>query len=507
VSSNPKACIGVSYAWKEEGGNNPLRAKAVDKFCKALESEGKTKTVVRDVDQLSFGDSLSQFMKNLGAADRLFVFLSDSYLRSPNCMLELHTAWEVAGQDAEVFRQRVKAWVLPGSLRLSNAEDRAIYTEYWEKEERKSSQVIKDLGVNGSGSELEKAKRCKKIAADINGILNFINDTLLPRTLAEFVSWAETELGVTILASDWEEDDRAIQENPPLSAPVSKRFRNPEFLKDQLQDPEFQKEIEGVFGKQFKKLKSLLGDHEAFRTFLREHFADILPENATLDSDKEATCLILLFHLRFLESIAAFYRFVEEEQGDPELIRSLLQNQIPLSMDAEFAKTTKKQKGRCQVKVHPEIQHAVGEMISCWHSKGKGVWKPKEKAEAGDSFAEGLPLNTEMELEAMLCERYGVEIDRVKTKLEDDYDFGHAVYVVIPDDAELANVIAENPPYEKLLVLFATEGATIHREKFAEYQRELADNEGKSEADRNIPELYENSIEIRLQRLHKLLNQ
>ena len=47
------------------------------------------KKVLRDMTALGLGDRFSRFMQRLGSGDRVFVILSDKYLKSPNCMYEL----------------------------------------------------------------------------------------------------------------------------------------------------------------------------------------------------------------------------------------------------------------------------------------------------------------------------------------------------------------------------------------------------------------------------------
>jgi len=117
----------VSYAWKEEReGDN---ARAVESFCQELTAAGVD--VVRDSETLNLGECLSTFMWDVGASNFLCVFLSDSYLRSPNCMYELLVAWQRSRDNANEFRERVKIWVMPGLKDISDLENRAPYLAYW----------------------------------------------------------------------------------------------------------------------------------------------------------------------------------------------------------------------------------------------------------------------------------------------------------------------------------------------------------------------------------------
>ena len=52
----------------------------------------------------------------LAAGDRVFVWLTDAYLRSPYCMVELHELWRRADGDAKRFYDQVRL-VLDVSIR------------------------------------------------------------------------------------------------------------------------------------------------------------------------------------------------------------------------------------------------------------------------------------------------------------------------------------------------------------------------------------------------------
>jgi internalin A len=78
----------VSYAWSDEGED---REAIVDKLCDEAEKRGTP--VLRDKKVLGFGDSIAKFTKDIGRGDRVFIILSDKYLKSPFCMIELFEIW------------------------------------------------------------------------------------------------------------------------------------------------------------------------------------------------------------------------------------------------------------------------------------------------------------------------------------------------------------------------------------------------------------------------------
>jgi internalin A len=101
----------VSYAWGDDRTpEGRARKEIVDQLCDAAEAEGHH--ILRDKDVLSLGDSISAFMRQIGAGDRIFVILSDKYLRSPFCMFELSEIWRTSKQRGKGFLDRVRIYAL-----------------------------------------------------------------------------------------------------------------------------------------------------------------------------------------------------------------------------------------------------------------------------------------------------------------------------------------------------------------------------------------------------------
>ena len=61
-------------------------------------------------------------MQRLAAGDRVFVILSDKYLKSPYCMYELLEVWRNCKMDDEVFRERLRVFRLPDAKMLTPLE-------------------------------------------------------------------------------------------------------------------------------------------------------------------------------------------------------------------------------------------------------------------------------------------------------------------------------------------------------------------------------------------------
>jgi internalin A len=114
----------VSYAWGDESPEGQEREAIVDRLCEAAEQRGLV--ILRDKHVLRLGDSISKFMQRLAGGDRVFVILSDKYLRSAYCMYEFMEIWRKCSAEEEKFLDRIRAYVIPGTKNLFRARSGAI---------------------------------------------------------------------------------------------------------------------------------------------------------------------------------------------------------------------------------------------------------------------------------------------------------------------------------------------------------------------------------------------
>lgn len=182
--------VTVSYSWKEE--KSTAHAGRVEAFCEKLREAGAE--VVRDVDHLKPGECISQFMNSVGASDLLCIFLTDSYLRSPNCMYELLVAWDKSKDRPDELRSRIKVWQM--GVDLYDTAGRLEYTRYWKAERDRLKTLIEDNATDGlAPGELQSFRRIKDFAEKVNEMLLFVADTLAPRDEGEFTEWIIAHLG------------------------------------------------------------------------------------------------------------------------------------------------------------------------------------------------------------------------------------------------------------------------------------------------------------------------
>lgn len=178
------ACY-VSYAWGDATESGRHREAEVDELCRHAEAEGIK--VHRDKDGLSSGDRISLFMRRMGTGGRVFIFLSDKYLKSPYCMHELCEIWRDCREQDEDFIARTRVFVLP-CARVATLSDRAHYARYWQETYERDEAIIRTHGSAAVGARgMEQHKDTKRYAMQVADLLALMNDVVRPSTFEDFL--------------------------------------------------------------------------------------------------------------------------------------------------------------------------------------------------------------------------------------------------------------------------------------------------------------------------------
>jgi hypothetical protein len=127
----------IAYAWADS--TDPKRATIVDQGCEEAEKRGTP--IIRDKATLSVGDSISKFVRAIGEGDRIFVILSDKYLKSPFCMFELFEIWRNSRKDKAEFLRRVRIFTLDDA-KIWKPVDRIRYGKYWKDQHEKLRKAV-----------------------------------------------------------------------------------------------------------------------------------------------------------------------------------------------------------------------------------------------------------------------------------------------------------------------------------------------------------------------------
>ncbi len=93
---------------------------------------------------MRYGDRISKFMSRIGTGDRIFIVLSDKYLKSAYCMHELFDVWRNCREDDAEFVARTAR--LQAALRHDqNADATAPNTSiYWQEEFNKKQRAHRE---------------------------------------------------------------------------------------------------------------------------------------------------------------------------------------------------------------------------------------------------------------------------------------------------------------------------------------------------------------------------
>jgi internalin A len=182
----------VSYGWGDASAEGRQREAIVDRLCEAAEQRGLV--ILRDKKVLGLGDSISKFMQRLAGGNRVFVVLSDKYLRSPFCMYELLEIWRKCSGEEEKFLDRVRVYIIPDT-KIFSATDRAQYAIYWRQEYEKVDQLVHDHGPDVVGRRgFQEYKLMGDFRRWVAEILEAVTDHLQPRDFEDLVKYGLDDL-------------------------------------------------------------------------------------------------------------------------------------------------------------------------------------------------------------------------------------------------------------------------------------------------------------------------
>lgn len=174
----------VSYAWGRDAEGRSLEEK-VDLLM--TQAADRNVTILRDRNVLRIGDSIRGFMNNIGDGDRIFVVLSDKYLKSPYCMYELYAIWYRSGADPGAFFDRVCLWVHP-DITMRDMGDRMRYALHWKQRHEALDKQQRKLGLDGlSDEDIAEYRYIAEFHRSVSKILFSLFDRVGPRDWDDFL--------------------------------------------------------------------------------------------------------------------------------------------------------------------------------------------------------------------------------------------------------------------------------------------------------------------------------
>jgi energy-coupling factor transporter ATP-binding protein EcfA2 len=175
----------VSYAWADP--SDPAREDKVNTLC--LEAEGRGIEIFRDKTKLRTGGRISAFMREIGSGDRVFVFLSDKYLKSAFCMKELFEIWWNSRQNESDFVKQVRLITLDDAT-IWDIDGRLAYASYWdEKYEKLSTALDGKRATLLADADIQSFRLMADFAHHVGNILALFADIVQPSTFEEFLRY------------------------------------------------------------------------------------------------------------------------------------------------------------------------------------------------------------------------------------------------------------------------------------------------------------------------------
>lgn len=123
----------------------------------------------RDTIDIGTWSSIKEYMQSIKNMDYTILLISDTYLKSANCMYEV----------LEVMRDRsYKDKIFPAVIDsgIYNPITRAKYVKHWQDEFRKLESTLKELSIQNLGNLNEDLKRIQDISSNIAEFLDLVSD-------------------------------------------------------------------------------------------------------------------------------------------------------------------------------------------------------------------------------------------------------------------------------------------------------------------------------------------
>ena len=155
-----KANIFLSYRWDDSNEANKIH----DYFKNSQNIE-----LHRDTIDIKKWGSIKEYMQSIGNMDYTILLISDSYLKSANCMYEV----------LEVMRDRnYRDKIFPAVIYsgIYSPVTRAKYVKHWQDEFKELENTLKEINVQNLGKLNEDLKRRQDISSNIAEFLDVVSD-------------------------------------------------------------------------------------------------------------------------------------------------------------------------------------------------------------------------------------------------------------------------------------------------------------------------------------------
>ena len=155
-----KANIFLSYCWNDSSEAN----KIYDYFKNSQNIE-----LHRDKIDIKKWGSIKEYMQSISNMDYTILLISDSYLKSANCMYEVLEVMRDKNYRDKIFPAVIYSGIYDPIIRID-------YVKYWEDEFIKLKEKLDGLSVQNLGRLPEDLKRRQDISSNIAEFLDVVSD-------------------------------------------------------------------------------------------------------------------------------------------------------------------------------------------------------------------------------------------------------------------------------------------------------------------------------------------
>lgn len=164
--------IYISYAWKDAKSElGKQREVLVDKICSSLID--KKYKLIRDKQHLALGNSINDFMREIGRGNYVIIVISDKYLRSEYCMFEAVEIMKYRNLGQQIFP------IILSDANIYSHEGKLGYIKYWKEQYEKLKQMVEEVaGKEENFAMNEILGKFKEIAENVDDFIVFVSDKL-----------------------------------------------------------------------------------------------------------------------------------------------------------------------------------------------------------------------------------------------------------------------------------------------------------------------------------------
>jgi len=160
-----KVKVFLSYCWNDSEEAD----KIYDYFIAKYNIE-----LYRDKIDVKKWGSIKEYMESIESMDYTILLISDSYLKSVNCMYEVLEVMKDKNYREKIFPAIIDTRIYDSIIKID-------YVKYWEDEFKKMEEKLSILSVQNLGRFPEELKRRQNISSNIAEFLNTISDMNNPK--------------------------------------------------------------------------------------------------------------------------------------------------------------------------------------------------------------------------------------------------------------------------------------------------------------------------------------